>query len=253
MLTGKDILVVDDNEINLKLISTLMRDKGAIVTEASDGHEAVNLSIKNYYDLIVMDIHMPGMKGTTAALKIREYEKVANCYTPIIALTADAVPTTRTQIKESKIDAYLLKPVDEQQIWPTIESVLNKTTPQHLQQFPRWKQHFSLNTPPLPLRDLDKALSVTGGDRKLAEEMFKQLKRELPTHLASLKEAHASLDWALLRDISHKLHGSTSSCGVPALDYAVQQFNAACREHSEENATELLLAVQNETDRLLKS
>jgi two-component system sensor histidine kinase BarA len=231
-----------------------MRDKGAIVTEACDGHEAVNLAIKNYYDLIVMDIHMPGMKGTTAALKIREYEKLANSYTPIIALTADAVPTTRAQIKESKIDAYLLKPIDEQQIWPIIESVLNNTTKhQQLQQFPRWQQHISLNGPTLPLRDLDKALSVTGGDHKLAEEMFKQLKRELPKLLSALKKAHAKLDWTLLREISHKLHGSTSSCGVPALDYAVQQFNAACREQSEENATELLLVLQNEIERLLKS
>ncbi|MGD8910690.1 MAG: ATP-binding protein, partial [Chromatiales bacterium] len=150
MLTGKEILVVDDNEINLKLISTLIRDKGAIVTEASDGHEAVNLAIKNYYDLIIMDIHMPGMKGTTAALKIREYEKLASSYTPIIALTADAVPSTRTQIKNSKIDAYLLKPIDEQQIWPIIESVLNKTTQKQLQQFPRWKHHISLNVQTLP-------------------------------------------------------------------------------------------------------
>jgi two-component system sensor histidine kinase BarA len=253
MLTGKEILVVDDNEINLKLISTLMRDKGAIVTEAGDGHEAVNLAIKNYYDLIVMDIHMPGMKGTTAALKIREYEKLANSYTPIIALTADAVPTTRTQIKESKIDAYLLKPIDEQQIWPIIESVFNKTTQQQLQQFPRWQQQISLNTPTLPVRDLDKALSVTGGDRKLVEEMFKQLKRELPKHLSALKTAHANLDWTLLREISHKLHGSTSSCGVPALDYAVQQFNAACRDQSEENTAQQLLVLQDEIERLLKS
>jgi two-component system sensor histidine kinase BarA len=253
MLTGKEILVVDDNEINLKLISTLMRDKGAVVTEAIDGHEAVNLAIKNYYDLIVMDIHMPGMKGTTAALKIREYEKLSNSYTPIIALTADAVPTTRTQIKESKIDAYLLKPIDEQQIWPIIENVLNKTIQQQLQQFPRWQRNISLDIPTLPLRDLDKALSVTGGDHKLAEEMFKQLKHELPKHLAALNSAHANLDWTQLREISHKLHGSTSSCGVPALDYAVQQFNAACRDQSEVNANQLLAVVQNEVDRLLKS
>jgi two-component system sensor histidine kinase BarA len=253
MLTGKEILVVDDNEINLKLISTLIRDKGAIVTEASDGHEAVNLAIKNYYDLIIMDIHMPGMKGTTAALKIREYEKLASSYTPIIALTADAVPSTRTQIKNSKIDAYLLKPIDEQQIWPIIESVLNKTTQKQLQQFPRWKHHISLNVQTLPLRDLDKALSVTGGDQKLAEEMFKQLKHELPQHLSALKVAHAKLDWTLLREVSHKLHGSTSSCGVPALDYAVQQFSMACRNQSEENSAQLLVALEDEIERLLKS
>ncbi|MEJ2394560.1 MAG: ATP-binding protein [Candidatus Thiodiazotropha sp.] len=253
LLKGKEILVVDDNEINLKLISTLMRDKGAIVTEAGDGQEAVNLTSLTPFDLIIMDIHMPGMKGTAASVKIRENEKNSDRYTPIIALTADAVPSTRTQIKESMMDAYLLKPIDEQQMWSTIESVLHEDKPQHLHQFPRWYKNKSLSSPSLPLRDIDKALSVTGGDRKLGDEMFQQLKRELPTHLSAIESAQAECDWDTLREISHKLHGSTSSCGVPALDYAVQQYHASCRDQSEEKSTHRLRMLRDEIERLLKS
>ncbi len=253
MLTGSRILVVDDNEINLKLISTLMRDKGAVITEACDGQEAVNLSTKNHYDLIIMDIHMPGMKGTTAAIKIRESEKDSKSYTPIIALTADAVPSTRTQIKEAQMDAYLLKPIDEQQMWSTIESVLDESTPQNIQQFPHWYKSQSLISSSLPIRDIEKAMSVTGGDSKLADEMFQQLKRELPDHLTALRSAHANQDWALIREITHKLHGSTSSCGVPALDYTVQQFMSACREESEQKTEKYLHVLQHEINRLLKS
>jgi two-component system sensor histidine kinase BarA len=253
LLTGSRILVVDDNEINLKLISTLMRDKGAVITEACDGQEAVNLASKNHYDLIIMDIHMPGMKGTTAAIKIRENEKNSNSYTPIIALTADAVPSTRTQIKESQMDAYLLKPIEEQQMWSTIEGVLDESMPQNIQQFPRWYKSQSLISSSLPIRDIEKAMSVTGGDSKLANEMFQQLKRELPDHLAALTSAHANQDWALIREITHKLHGSTSSCGVPALDYTVQQFMSACREESAQKAEKYLHVLQHEIDRLLKS
>ncbi len=253
LLTRKSILVVDDNEINLKLISTLMRDKGAVVTEAVDGHEAVALATKNSFDLIIMDIHMPGMKGTAAAVKIRESEVDTKRYTPIIALTADAVPTTRTQIKESMMDAYLLKPIDEPQMWPIIENVLKESRPSHLQQLPRWRQQPSLSALSLPTRDMEKALSVTGGDDKLAEEMFVQLKRELPNHLVALKTGFADLNWPVLREITHKMHGSTSSCGVPALDYAVQQFHAACRDQSEKKARQLLQQIQREIDRLLKN
>ncbi len=253
LLTGKAILVVDDNEINLKLISTLMREKGAVVTEATDGHEAVNLASRNNFDLIIMDIHMPGMKGTAAAVKIRESEVDSKRYTPIIALTADAVPTTRTQIKESMMDAYLLKPIDELQMWPIIENVLNESTPTRLHQLTHWRQHPSLSALSLPIRDLDKALSVTGGDNKLADEMFEQLKRELPNHLVTLKSGIADCNWSLLREITHKMHGSTSSCGVPALDYAVQQFHAACRDQSEKKASRLLQQIQHEVERLLKN
>ena len=253
LLRDKRILVVDDNEINLKLISTLMRDRGAIVTEASDGQEAVSLSMNNDYDLIIMDIHMPGMKGTEAAIKIRERESKDNRYTPIIALTADAVPTTRTQIHEAKMDAYLLKPIDEKQIWGTIESVLTSSASHHVPRYPHWSQNASLNSVKLPVRDLEKALSITGGDRRLADEMFAQLKRELPDHFDSMKSAFKARDWDNLRETTHKLHGSTSSCGVSALDYAVQQLDVSCRDESLEKAHQHLEAIETEINRVLKT
>jgi two-component system sensor histidine kinase BarA len=244
---------VDDNEINLKLISTLMRNQGANVTEASDGQEAVNLSAKQNFDLIIMDIHMPGMKGTTAAIKIREREENTATHTPIVALTADAVPSTRVQIKEAKMDAYLLKPIDEQQMWSTIENVLDKSPLHNLKQLPHWRKNQPSDSCTPPMRDLDRALSVTGGDRKLADEMFEQLKRELPKHLAAIEAAHAKLDWASLREITHKLHGSTSSCGVPALDQVLKKFEGACRDEAEERSNQHLKDLRHEIDQLLKS
>ncbi|MEJ2692888.1 MAG: ATP-binding protein [Candidatus Thiodiazotropha sp.] len=252
LLSEKEILVVDDNEINLKLISTLMRNQGANVTEAGDGQEAVNISAKQDFDLIIMDIHMPGMKGTTAAIKIREREENTATHTPIVALTADAVPSTRVQIKEAKMDAYLLKPIDEQQMWSTIETVLDKSLPHNLQQLSHWHTNNPSDSGTPPLRDLDKALSVTGGDQKLANEMFEQLKRELPKHLAAIEAAHAQLDWVSLCEITHKLHGSTSSCGVPALDQAVKKFEVACRDESEERSVQHLKELRHEIDQLLK-
>ena len=251
VLNEKRILVVDDNEINLKLISTLMRDRGARVTEASDGQEAVSLSMNHEFDLIIMDIHMPGLKGTEAAIKIRERESEENRHTPIIALTADAVPTTRTQIHEAKMDAYLLKPIDEQQIWVTIVSVLSKSPSQPAKHYPNWSKHPSLNNISLPVRDLEKALSITGGDRRLADEMLAQLKRELPEHFNSIKSAYQARDWDSLRETTHKLHGSTSSCGVSALDYAVQQLDNSCRDQSVDKAQ--VDAIETEINRLLKS
>jgi two-component system sensor histidine kinase BarA len=253
LLSGKEILVVDDNEINLKLISTLMRERGAQVTEAGNGQEALSLTLKRNYDFIIMDIHMPGMKGTEAARKIREHDKQTGNYTPIIALTADAVPSTRTQIQEAQMDAYLLKPIDEQQIWTTIESVSNQTEPKHFQPYPRWYKSTSPTIQGLPIRDLKKALSITGGDRTLADDMFEQLKRELPLHLQAIKTAYEAQDWDGLCEITHKIHGSTSSCGTSALDYAVQQLDSACRDASAVLAEQFIMSVENETNRLLKN
>ncbi|MCU7865705.1 MAG: response regulator, partial [Candidatus Thiodiazotropha sp. (ex Lucinoma borealis)] len=73
-LTNYNILVVDDNDINLKLISTLMQNNGANVTEAGDGLSAISQTLLKDFDLILMDIHMPKMKGTEATEFIRHNE-----------------------------------------------------------------------------------------------------------------------------------------------------------------------------------
>ena len=254
-LHGKEILVVDDNEINLKLISTLMRERGAQVTEACNGQEALSLAENNNYDLIIMDIHMPGMKGTEASRRIREKQRSNDHYTPIIALTADAVPSTRTQIEEAQMDAYLLKPIDEKQIWVTIDSVLDQSEPTNFQHQPyqRWYKSSTPETKDLPIRDMQKALSITGGDKKLADDMLKQLKIELPSHLQAIQNAFTDQDWEALREITHKLHGSTSSCGVSALDHAVQQLDSACLDGSVLNQQNLLTNLESEVSRLLKN
>ncbi len=254
IINGLQVLAVDDNEINLKLISTLMRDKGAIVTEAKDGLEAVELATNYDFDIIIMDIHMPKLKGTTAALQIRDIEKQGK-HTPIIALTADAVPSTRQQIKESKMDGHLLKPINETQMWNTIHHVLTHKRPTFMSDDIEHNKYIDTetNSTTLPLRDMQKALSVTGGDQKLADEMFSQLLQELPGNLVILKEAYEQKNWATFREICHKLHGSTVSCGVPALDYAVEQTYDACKMESPDLLKENLNQVEQEINRLLEN
>ena len=79
----------------------------------------------------------------------------------------------------------------------------------------------------LPVRDMDKLLAITGGDQRLADEMFQQLCLELPQQLLLIKNYIDQSDWFNLTEIAHKIHGSTSSCGVPALDNAINKFRTA--------------------------
>ncbi|MES0328345.1 MAG: ATP-binding protein, partial [Gammaproteobacteria bacterium] len=84
--TGLHILVADDNAINRKLITTLLSQRGIKITEANDGKSALDIALKNDFDLIFMDIRMPELNGieVTEVLRSRRGAK----YTPIIALTA---------------------------------------------------------------------------------------------------------------------------------------------------------------------
>ena len=252
-LENYSILVVDDNDINLKLISTLMRSKGAIVTEANDGLSAISKTQNNRYDLILMDIHMPKMKGTEAAEIIRRNENGSN-HTPIIALTADAVPATRNQITEAGMDGYLLKPIDEPQMWSIISNIFSQSPPPETPYSslePTLDDDLSPAT--LPVRDIDKLLAITGGDRQLADEMFQQLCLELPQQLISIKNYIDDSDWLNLKEIAHKIHGSTSTCGVPALDHVIKKFEFICKSGDQEQLNDSYIQLEREIERLLKN
>jgi two-component system sensor histidine kinase BarA len=251
-LENFNILVVDDNDINLKLISTLMRNKGAMVCEANDGLSAISKAQTNHYDLILMDIHMPKMKGTEAAEIIRRSERNSK-HTPIIALTADVVPSTRNQIKESGMDGYLLKPIDEPQMWSLINNVFHFKSGMDLIT-PLYDENLNLSDSEeeLPVRDIDKLLAITGGDKRLANEMFQQLCKELPQQLINIKKHIDHADLESLKELIHKVHGSTSSCGVPALDYSISKFESICKTATFQELYEAFLVLEQEVERLLK-
>ncbi|MDH5735634.1 MAG: response regulator, partial [Gammaproteobacteria bacterium] len=114
-----NIMVADDNAINRKLITTLLNQRGVITTEAIDGKTALDIASNNDFDLIFMDIRMPELNGieVTENLRLREY----NQYTPIIALTAHALPHEQKTFLQAGMNACITKPIVEQQIFEVID------------------------------------------------------------------------------------------------------------------------------------
>ena len=110
------ILVVDDNMINIRLISATLVRNGHQVDSASNGQEAVDKFKANNYDVILMDIMMPVMDGETACRIIRELEKEQNIEegqrVRIIAITANAFDDDQDRLLEVGMDEMLNKPVD---------------------------------------------------------------------------------------------------------------------------------------------
>ena len=112
--TFKDmnILVADDNIINQKLISKILKNLEANVSLASNGKEAFNLYQENLYDIILMDIEMPIMSGIEATKQIIAHEKeFKKRHTPIIALTANNTEKDKKQYFDNGMDGYLQKPL----------------------------------------------------------------------------------------------------------------------------------------------
>ncbi|MFC1588794.1 response regulator [Pseudomonadota bacterium] len=116
---GLHVLVADDNAINRKLVTTLLNQRGIETSEADDGKKALDIAMKKDFDLIFMDIRMPELNGIEVTEKIRA-EKSGK-HTPIIALTAHALPDEQETFLESGMDACITKPVLVHQLFGLID------------------------------------------------------------------------------------------------------------------------------------
>ena len=115
-LAGSRVLLVEDNEINQVLAVELLSSAGMQVLIANNGEEAVQMVSQDVFDVILMDIQMPGMDGYTACRQIRQLAKPEIAQLPIIAMTADALPRDREKAFIAGMNDYISKPVDFRQL-----------------------------------------------------------------------------------------------------------------------------------------
>jgi CheY-like chemotaxis protein len=111
-ISGKKILVVEDDEVNLMIAQHILGKEGFAVSTVNNGEEAIDIVKTEYFDLILMDIEMPIMDGLEATPIIRTMENGRNI--PIIALTAHSMPEKIEEFKGAGLDDHIIKPFDGQ-------------------------------------------------------------------------------------------------------------------------------------------
>jgi two-component system, cell cycle response regulator DivK len=116
------ILIVEDNEKNLKLVRDVLQVKGYETIEAVTGEEGVALARERNPDLILMDIQLPGINGIDALKTLRADPATARI--PAIAVTASVMQQDRKLITEAGFDAYLGKPIDLREFLATVKKIL---------------------------------------------------------------------------------------------------------------------------------
>ncbi|GIU37803.1 histidine kinase [Shewanella colwelliana] len=211
-----NVLAVDDNPANLKLIDTLLRELVTQVTIADNGQSAVDIAKAKSFDLIFMDIQMPGTDGFSATKQIREHSLNRN--TPIIAVTAHAIAEERERINQSGMDGYLPKPIDE----AALKSVIS-----------RWKTrpkftHFDQHT-------LNWELCLTQANQKasLALEMLQMLVNSMPETRDNITQALDALDSSAMLTHIHKLHGASCYCGVPTVQRLCREIELSLKKNDD--------------------
>jgi two-component system cell cycle response regulator DivK len=109
-MTGELILIVDDNDKNLKLVRDVLRFYGYRTVEASTAREAIDLARASNPDLILLDIQLPDIDGVTALRELRAGDNC--CRMPVVALTAFAMQSERQRFLDEGFDGYISKPID---------------------------------------------------------------------------------------------------------------------------------------------
>lgn len=245
------ILAVDDNEANLKLVMTLLKDCRLDAESASSGFEALTKARQSPFDLVFMDLQMPGMDGVETTARIRALDSGSH-QTPIIALTAHALADEQEKLAKQGFDGYMPKPISSAQL---VELVREFTGYECTASQPRFKISEVRDTRrglrPSNRRmhqdcvSIEESIQLAAGKADLAEELFSMLVEQLHTDIKTIPEFWDKQQLDALLECVHKLHGATRYCGVPELRTAANRFETAlkCQAQDLEIQKDQLLAA----------
>ena len=252
-----NVMVVDDNDVNLRLAEIILHKHKARVTTARSGEQAIDYASMNSYDIILMDLHMPGLDGYETTKKIREI--TPGKQPVIIALTANALPQEKEKVSQSGMNGILIKPVSD--------AVLNKVIDQWILKAPVSSSSFNkvdlssssetgtvnndteTSSSRSNIFSLELAKEFTGNNEELAYELFEMLRAELDNYASAIREATDRKDLVKLREQAHKLHGASRCCGTTELKLASSHVESLIDKKAnfdiEKESRSLLTAIEN--------
>ena len=120
---AKTVMIVEDNELNMKLFHDLLEAHGYSTVGTRSGTEALDLARRHHPDLILMDIQLPGISGLAASKSIKEDDILKTI--PIIAVTAFAMKGDEDKIRDAGCDAYIAKPISAPSFLKTVKDFLS--------------------------------------------------------------------------------------------------------------------------------
>ena len=196
-LDAMRILVVEDNEINQALILRLLQRRGALVTMAASGAEALGLVRTQTFDVMLLDIQMPEMDGFTLLREIRKSSPPVT--TPAIAVTAHAIAGDRESCLDAGFDGYVAKPYSNASLVAAIVSVTADAQPRD--------DHCPTQATPDSGSDARFAsgLDALDGDQELFRAAASKFLAHVPRLVQSLLEAREEKNFAAASAIAHQL------------------------------------------------
>jgi two-component system sensor histidine kinase/response regulator len=209
------VLVAEDHPVNQEFAAEVLRRLGHEVAVASDGYEVLGKVGSGAFDLVLMDVQMPGIDGLEVTRRLRS----AGVRTPVVALTAHTRREDRDRCLESGMTAVMTKPIDAKQLAEAIEMF-------------GWAQN-------------DPIIDAVNGNLRLLARVSDAFAKQTPPLIETIRDAIEEEEGEALYQAAHRLRGSLSNFpGIPALELALQ-LEGAARENDFERAAEILPLLED--------
>ena len=238
-LAGRRILVAEDNEINQIVAREMLEKAGFAVEIASNGREAVAMALAGQYDLIFMDIQMPGMDGLSATTELRRHPQLRDM--PIIAMTAHAMVGDKEKSLAVGMNDHITKPIDGYEIFNVIAKWISQPARQSEPDrseagradvsVPSRAQEPIVTELPssLPGIDVAAALPRVAGNKKLYVKLLRQVAADAPNTREKLSTAIMSGDAQAVRDVAHSLKGASANLAITDVTAAAERLESAAK------------------------
>jgi len=241
------ILLAEDNEINQKMTKVLLNRQGYEVDLASNGIEAVNAARCTQYDLIFMDVQMPEMDGFEAARQIRLFEGDRR-HTPIIAMTAYAMPGDRHRCLDAGMDDYVSKPLDPRKVFQVIEAwgegLIDSSIPEVII---TPQEQDDTET----VLNMERAMVRFSHDQQFFLALLSDFVNALPPKLEEMKTALKNQNFELLSHLAHNLKGVAANFSAMQLAHLAHLLDEESKTGCMDKAQELMEKILEASDLLI--
>ncbi len=229
-LTGKNVLIVEDNELNRFLAVTILKKWNANLHIAENGVEAVEAVKNKDLDVVLMDIQMPVMDGVAASIAIR---RELNSNVPIIALTANALESEKEKCWQAGMNEYITKPYNPEYLKEKIIFLIENST--------KAEDH---STEHVSMQSLSELMN---GSKEQMIRMTTVFLDQIETHFNELKLAFSENDLEQISKITHKLKSSFKLFGLDKTGVLLERIEQRAKtldRHELNSELQIILSMQ---------
>ena len=255
-IQGAHILLVDDNSINQEVANAFLIDVGMVVTIASNGQECLTALQHGSFDLVFMDIQMPGMDGLEATRRIRQNSQYKDL--PIIAMTAHAMSGDKNKSLAAGMNDHITKPIDQAVLYQTLKEWIPEKQRAPHAEIPHKAASPTSKTgnaalPVLPGIDQMEALKVLNNNEQLFVKMLYDFQKNYSGLPSLLRELSVAGKWSEIQEKAHAIKGVSGYIGSSFLMKAAGKLEDSLRNDRCEDAANHLVSFINALDEILSS